>query len=54
MGGFTGKVSGYNTQNHAENAFSRYKRTFGGRLRAKWRRLSSYRRVIPISDLTLA
>ena len=29
------RLSGYYAQSHAENAFSRYKRTFGGRLRAK-------------------
>jgi hypothetical protein len=29
------RTSGYYAQSHAENAFSRYKRTFGGRLRAK-------------------
>jgi hypothetical protein len=29
------RTSGYYTQAHAENAFSRYKRTFGGRLWAK-------------------
>ena len=29
------RMSGYYAQSHAENAFSRYKRTFGGRLRAK-------------------
>lgn len=29
------RTSGYYDQSHAENAFSRYKRTFGGRLRAK-------------------
>jgi hypothetical protein len=30
------RTSGYYDQAHAENAFSRYKRTFGGGLRAKW------------------
>lgn len=29
------RTSGYYVQSHAENAFSRYKRLFGGRLRAK-------------------
>jgi hypothetical protein len=29
------RTSGYYTQSHAENAFSRFKRTFGGGLRAK-------------------
>jgi hypothetical protein len=29
------RTSGYYAQSHAENAFSRYKRLFGGRLRAK-------------------
>jgi Transposase DDE domain len=29
------RTSGYYAQSHAENAFSRYKRTFGGGLRAK-------------------
>jgi hypothetical protein len=29
------RTSGYYAQSHAENAFSRYKRIFGGRLRAK-------------------
>jgi hypothetical protein len=29
------RTSGYYAQSHAENAFSRYKRTFGGQLRAK-------------------
>ena len=29
------RTSGYYTQSQAENAFSRFKRTFGGRLRAK-------------------
>jgi hypothetical protein len=29
------RMSGYYAQSHAENAFSRYKRTFGGGLRAK-------------------
>jgi hypothetical protein len=29
------RMSGYYTQSHAENAFSRFKRTFGGGLRAK-------------------
>src|SRR5262249_60788003 len=29
------RTSGYYDQAHAENAFSRYKRTFGGRLRAR-------------------
>jgi hypothetical protein len=29
------RTSGYYVQSHAENAFSRYKRTFGGGLRAK-------------------
>ncbi len=29
------RTSGYYAQSHAENAFSWYKRTFGGRLRAK-------------------
>jgi len=29
------RTSGYYAQSHAENAFSRYKRMFGGRLRAK-------------------
>jgi hypothetical protein len=35
-GRFTWKrTSGYYAQSHAENAFSRFKRTFGGGLRAK-------------------
>ena len=29
------RTSGYYAQSHAENAFSRFKRTFGGGLRAK-------------------
>jgi hypothetical protein len=29
------RMSGYYAQSHAENAFSRFKRTFGGGLRAK-------------------
>jgi hypothetical protein len=29
------RTSGYYAQSHAENAFSRYKRTFGGDMRAK-------------------
>ena len=29
------QTSGYYTQSHAENAFSHYKRTFGGHMRAK-------------------
>jgi hypothetical protein len=29
------RISGYYAQSHAENAFSRFKRTFGGTLRAK-------------------
>jgi hypothetical protein len=29
------RSSGYYAQSHAENAFARYKRTFGGGLRAK-------------------
>ena len=29
------RTSGYYAQSQAENAFSRFKRTFGGRLRAK-------------------
>ncbi len=30
------RTSGYYAQSHAENAFSRFQRTFGGGLRAKW------------------
>jgi hypothetical protein len=30
------RTSGYYAQSQAENVFSRYKRTFGDRLRAKW------------------
>ena len=29
------RTSGYYAQSHAENAFARFKRTFGDRLRAK-------------------
>ena len=29
------RTSGYDAQSHAENAFARYKRTFGGHMRAK-------------------
>jgi hypothetical protein len=29
------RTSGYYAQSHAENAFARYKRTFGGHMRAK-------------------
>jgi hypothetical protein len=29
------RTSGYYAQSHAENAFARFKQTFGGRLRAK-------------------
>ena len=29
------RTSGYYAQSHAENTFSRYKRTFGGHMRAK-------------------
>jgi hypothetical protein len=29
------RTAGYYLQSHAENAFSRFKRVFGGRLRAK-------------------
>ena len=36
VGRFDGKrTSGYYSQSHAENSFSRFKRTFGGGLRAK-------------------
>ena len=30
------RTSGYYAQSQAENAFSRFKRTFGGKLRSKW------------------